>query len=825
MRLLAVSLVFSTLAVAQTSAVGGADLSRGTTQLPGSTAWSDEATSIVLNPAGLGRVGKFNAWYIHERSNVRLMDNDGLWLATSLGDFAGLGLGFEWLRPGPGQGPDRAKTSLAFSAGPQQLSIGATINWFHGGSVQSLTSLDVGLQSRPLRWLSFGAFARNLNEPSNAISSFNPLVREWTVGVGLRPFGERVTVGVDWIIPEKTTIQRSRLQYTLQARIVNGVRLMGGFSHAFASNEPLYVHGAIGLDLEHFGYTQGVAYGDGKLNWQFAARFSADSYASAIPQQKIAVVSLGNITGSGTGTVGTLLGIEVEDRFLRFLRFLDEAARDPELKGVVLKVEGSDIGLARADEVRSAILKLRAAGKKVYAYVFSATDVEYLMISACDGLYVTNEAMLLIDGLRSSVTFFGGTAKRFNIGIDVARVGAYKNFPDQLTRADMSDEQRETINAYLDTNTKVIASRVKESRGIEPDAWQAAVDEGLKSSNRSVALRQFDGVMTPTQFDEFLGEHLPGARVSRGYKPFDTREDRWGSRKSIAIVPIIGNITGGKSGGSLLGGDNAGAESVIESINQAASDDSVAAIVLRVDSGGGDGMASDLIYRAVLEAKKKKPVVASMGDVAASGGYYVAMGADTIVASPTTLTGSIGVFFVKPSIKGLAEEFGVNQVTIARGKLSGITDLYEPWSDDQRIVAQKWVDEFYDGFITEVSASRKMTKEQVDAIARGRVWSGEDAKEKGLVDQLGGLMDAIALAREKAGVSGELELEIVQNTGGMMSSMMNAAMPEALLSRELPQTSAVPAGLEVLTKQLGKSAWILQATGIQARMEYDVQLR
>lgn len=830
MRLLAAaSLLAASVVFAQTAQVGGTDLSRGTNLLPGSTAWTDEATSIVYNPAGLGRVGRFNAWYVHERSNVRIMDNDGVWAATSVGDVIGLGLGLEWLRPGPGRGVDRAKTTLAFSGGPQQLSVGAAINWLWGGPLSAL-SVDLGVQSRPLRWLSFGALVRNVNTPSfnnpNFFGAGPTLNREWSVGLGLRPFGERVTVGVDWIVPEQTALRQSRLQYTLQARVVNGVRLMAGFSHDFTPTSPLYVQGGVGLDLEHFGYTQGVGYSDGQLNWQFAARVSADSFASVIPQQKIAVVSLSGITGPSGGTLGSLLGVAEEDRYLRFLRFLELAARDPELKGVVLKVEGTDLGLARADEVRSAILKLRAAGKKVYAYVFSTSDVEYLLISACDGLYLTTEANVLVDGLRSSVTFFGGTAKRFNVEIDVARVGAYKNFPDQLTRADMSDEQRETINAVLDTNTRVIADRIKESRGIEPDAWQAALDEGLKPPTRAVALRQFDGVMTPTQFDEFLGDQLPGARVSRGYRPFDTRDDRWGSKPAIAIVPVLGSITGGKSGGSILGGENAGAESFISALQEAVEDPSVKAIVLRVDSGGGDGMASDLMYRAVLEAKKKKPVITSMGDVAASGGYFVAMGADTIVASPTTLTGSIGVFFVKPALKGLAEDFGVNQVTVSRGKLAGIDDVYAPWSDEQRAAAQSWVDAFYDSFITEVAASRKLSKEQVDQVARGRVWSGADAKEKGLVDRLGGLMDAIALAREQGHAPEDAELKIFQDSGGLVGSVMGAAVPDALLSRELPaQARPLPPGFEALTRQLGRSAWILEAHGVQARMEYDVEQR
>lgn len=813
----------STLALAQTAAVGGGDVSRGTNQLPTSSAFSDEATSLTINPAGLGRVGRLNAWYLHERSNVRIMDNDGVWFATSVADLVGLGLGFEWLRPGPGLGAERAKTLLGFSVGPQQLSAGLTVNWFTGGDPQALTSLDVGVQSRPVRWLSLGAFVRNLNTPSNAATQLN---REWTIGVGLRPFGERVTLGVDWVAPEKTPLANSRLQYTLQARVFGGIRLLAGFSHGFAPGQSLYAHGGLGIDLENVGYTQGVAYGDGQFNWQFAARLSMDKEKSVIPQRKIAVIGLGGLGNSGGGlTVGSLLGIADEDRYLRFLRFLDKAASDPELEGVVLKVEGADVGLARADEVRSAIIKLRAAGKKVYAYALAMGDNEYLMVSACDAIYAAPEAMMLVDGLRSSVTFFGGTARRFGVEIDVARVGDYKNFPDQFTRVDMSDAQRETINAYLDTNQKIVAARIKESRGLENDAWQQIVDEGLKPPKRAVQLRQIDGLLTPQQFDEFIGEHLAGARISRGYRPFDTRDGRWGSQKAIAVIPVLGSIGGGQNSSNPITGESAGAESFIQSINAAAEDSNVVAIVVRVDSGGGDALASDLMYRAVLEAKKKKPVIASMGDVAASGGYYVAMGAQEIFASPTTLTGSIGVFYVKPAIKKLAEEYGVNQVNLARGKLSGLTDNYEPWSADQRAAAQKWIDDFYDSFITEVASSRNLKKEDVDKVARGRVWSGEDAKARGLVDRMGGLMDAIALAKELSGYQGELAITIVQPSSSLLGSVLGATVPDAILERPAPGQLTLPPGLQSLAEQLGHAAWILERPRVQARLEYSVEIR
>lgn len=813
----------ASLSLAQTSAVGSDDLTRGVNLLPGSSAWSDEATSIVYNPAALGRVGRFNGWYLHEHSNARRMENDGVFLSGAVANMVGMGLSFQWLNSTAGvTTAPIGKTSLGFSIGPQELSLGVSFNWFRGGLLPPGPTYDLGVQTRPLRWLSVGALVRNVSSSATALT---PNLREWTVGLGLRPMTERFSLGVDWVVREAQPLRQSRLQYTAAWNVVSGVRVLAGFSHAFDGVQPMYIHAGLGLDLENFGYTQGVSFQpSGPVNLQFAARFSWDTHDSLVPERKIAIISLASLDGDGGLTLGSLLGVAEEDKYLRLLRFLEKARGDRELEAVVLKVEGSGVGLSRADELRTAIVKLRQAGKKVFAYVMNATDVEYLMVSACDGIYAAPEAMFMVDGLRSEVTFFGGAAQKLGIGVDVARVGDYKNFPDQFTRSDMSDAQKEAMNAYLDTNARIIATRVQEGRGLAREQWEAGLDEGLKPVKRAAELKQIDAVLTPQQFDELLSAQLPNARVDRSYTPWPDRELRWGRQNTIAVIPVLGSISGGKDSSTPLLGQTAGAQSFMQALSKALSDPNVKAIVLRIDSPGGDGLASDMMYRAVLEAKKQKPVVASMGDVAASGGYYVAMGADVIVASPTTLTGSIGVFFVKPAIKKFAEDLGVTQQTLTRGKLTGVTSIYEPWTPELRGAAQKWVDDFYDTFITEAAASRKLSKEALDAVARGRVWSGEDAKAKGLVDLTGGLMDAIAIAKSRANLNDDYAVSISTTSTSMLGGVLGATVPDALLNVPVNQ-APVPPALELLSRQLGPAAWLLDKPKVQARLEYSVQVR
>ena len=817
------ALLFASSALAQTGALASGDPSRGVTLLPESMAFADEATALTYNPAGLGRVGSFSAVVVHERSQTRRLAGTGVFGAFSLGDLLGLGLGFEALSPAADA--PRSKLTFGASAGPQQLSAGLTANLFFGGAVQGLFGADLGVQSRPLRWLSLGATVRNLNAPET--SAGLRLAREWGVGLGLRPLEEYVTLGVDYAASEALPLSQSRLQYTAKATVLRGLRLSAGASHGFSADAPLALQFGLGLDLENLGYTQGFGTAGGLFDFQFMARASGPKYASIVPKKHLAVVSVGDLGSEGGTTLGSLLGVASEDRYVRFLRFLDRAARDPALAGVLVKIEGSGLGLARADEVRAGLERLRASGKKVVAYVLNASDAEYLVASAADRIFAAGEAMYAVDGVRSSITYFGGAAETYGVAVDVARVGRFKTFPDQFTRKDMSAEQRETLEAFLDAADALLTERVTARRGMSAAAWRAGLDEGLKPTRRALELGQLDAVVTPQQLDEQLKALVPDAKATRAYRPFDARDVRWGARRKIAIVPVLGSIAGGKNQSSPIGGAISGAESFIAALSEAAEDPDVKAIVLRVDSGGGDGLASDLMYRAVLDAKKKKPVVASMGDAAASGGYYVAMGADELWANPTTLTGSIGVFYAKPAIKKLANTYGVTQESVSRGKLAGIGDLFEPWSDEQRQAAQRWIDDFYDTFITEVAASRKLTKAAVDEVARGRVWSGRDARARGLVDQLGGLMDAVRAAARKAGIADgddDYQVTIVQAQGSLLGSLLTATAP-GLLEAPAPALSPVPPSLAPLLEALGPHAWLFSSPGVQARLEYAIEVR
>jgi protease-4 len=838
MSRLRIALLFLLPAVpswAQTANIQPADLSHGATLPPTSAALVDEATAPLVNPAGLGLVSGFQLFYVHERNPATDQIADGLYFAENLFGILTPGFAIEWLRghgsasgvAGAAGGPSRRRFTWSLAAGSPLLSLGAAYHVFSSGNnadLDALSSWDVGLASRPSRYFALGIAVQNVDRPSHGAIAFN---RRYDFALGLRPIGDRYTLAVDYLLNDAIAGSSSRMQYTLQAQVLNGLVLGAGLSHGFNGENVLF-QGSITLNASRFGLTYAGGGSSAGGDHVVMARLSSRKYpAFTLAPDKFAVLDLPDLLSKSSSPLA-FLGFTEADPYLRLTRLLDNVARDPNLKGLVLRIEMlPHVGLGKAMELRQAILRLRGSGKKVVAVLLSAGDTEYLLASAADQIYTVPEAQLLINGFAANALFVGTAMEKLGVQWEVARVGAYKNAPDLLTRSDMSPEQRETVNAYLDTDVRNFRSAVMSSRQLSSQQLDQVWAEGLIPPRAAKEMGLVDDVISLPDLEEKLRQLLPGAHFDRRYRPRDVKEMRWGQAPQIAVVPVIGTIANGKSQEDPLGLiEVAGAQTVVRALRRAQEDPGVAAIVVRVDSGGGDGLASDLIYRAVLDAKKRKPVIASMGDVAASGGYYAAMGADQIFASPTTITGSIGVFFLKPVAKNLAEKLGVHHETIRRGELSNLTSLLDPWTPKERAAAQKWVNAFYDSFITEVAASRKLTKDQVDAIARGRVWSGEDAKARGLVDEMGGLLEAIAGARRRAHIPDreQVEIAIIGEARGLLAAFgeKDGLLADALGDRA--QAQPLSPAIRALAGEIGLDQVLLLEPTIKAMMPFTLQV-
>jgi protease-4 len=825
MRLLAPLLLLPCLALAQTSniirpLVG----SRGVTLPPESTAIVDEATALSINPGSLRFVGGPQLYFVHERNRALNQVGNGLFTGTTLLGSVGTGFGVEWIRNQTE--PDYRRTSFGFALGTDTLSLGATHHAFSSAdeSIEKLSSWDIGLSARPWPEFSYSVVARDINEPEQGAYR---LQRTFDVGVGVRPFGDRYTLGVDYLF-RAGELDAGRLSYALKAEVSQGLRLGAGLSHGLRNGEELVFQLSATLDTSRFGFTYAVGGSEAGVDHVLGVRLSSEPYRSVrLATGSVALLDLNDRLAGGVSPGLALFGVSGSDPYLGLMRFLDLATQDPELRGVVLKLEGlGEVDWGRAEELRQAVLRLRGSGKKVMAVLLSCDDKGYLVASAADEIYALPASSLTINGLTAGVLSLGGTMEKLGVSWDVARVGEYKTAPEQLTLKEMSAAERETVNAYLDTQVSWYEESVTAGRKLPPGRLREAWAVGLIPAKRAQELGLVDGIlMDQTELEKKVRELAPGAQYAEGYSPRATRETYWGRRRRIAIVPVLGSIAGGKSREDPLGATRiAGAETVVLALEKAQTDPSVVAIVLRVDSGGGDVLASDLMYRAVLEAKKRKPVIASMGDVAASGGYYVAMGADEILANPTTITGSIGVFYLKPALKGLlGDKLGMNNESLPRAPLADLLDPWRPWTPEEQAAVQAWVDTTYDNFITYVAAERKLDKAKVDSIARGRVWSGKDAQARGLVDRLGGFAEAVEAARTrgKVAASEDMDLVVYGESRGLLSSL--GGEPN-VVTRLLPDPQPVLSpGMQALLRQTGLTAGALEP-GLKAQLPFTLSV-
>ena len=820
---------WSTAAFAQTAQLQHSDLSRGATLPPTGAALVDQSTAPVVNPAGVRFIESAELFYLHERSVNRGQVVDGVYLGDSFFNFIGLGLDIEWVRATPSNAQDHRKTSWTLALGSRTLSLGTSFNFYSSSdpNLDRMVSWDLGLTARPFREFALAGVVKNLNHPTEGTLTF---AREYDIGVGVRPFGERLTVGLDYLFNDVGGFTAGLAQYAVQAEIFRGVTVGAGLSHGFQSPNEVNFQFALTLDTSHFGvtYSQGVANSDS--DYLVAVRASFQKYPAVFSSGKVMLVDLEQWLNPPSNATLELFGLGPGDPYLRLVRLLDESARDPLLRGMVLKV-GSlpTLGLGRAIELREGIQRLRSTGKKVIAVLLIAGDAEYLMASAADQVYAVREAELLINGFSANAVFLGDAMDKLGVRWDVARVGAYKNAPDALTRSQMSKEQEEAINAYLDSDVDVFQGRVSAARNIQRAQIQKAWQEGLLTPARAKSLGLIDDTIDVADIPSRVAEVIPNASYDPGYRPNQTRANYWGVHPQIAVVPIVGVITTGRSQRDPFGlTQTAGSETVVKAIQRAADNINVDAIVVRVDSGGGDGLASNLMYQAVLEARKKKPVIASMGDVAASGGYYAAMGADQVFAPATSITGSIGVFILKPGLSPLAEKLGIHHRTLKRGELADFLNFWDPWTPAQKEAAQKWVDSFYDNFITEVAKSRKLTKQRVDEIARGRVWSGRDAQERGLVDKLGGIFEALQAARHQAGIadSADVDLVVYSEPRGLFAGL---AGEDSVIARLFGEPSdspgGLPEGLRALAKELGLEQALLLEPNLKAMMPFTLKVQ
>ncbi len=454
-----------------------------------------------------------------------------------------------------------------------------------------------------------------------------------------------------------------------------------------------------------------------------------------------------------------------------FVESLDRAATDPKMKGVVVRVGSLGGGWGKVQELRDAIARFRKSGKPAYAHLEAVGNQEYYLATACSKIYAVPQALVMVHGLSAEVTFFRQTLDKLGVEAQFEGVGRYKNAPNQFTEDRFTGPHREQTEALLDSLHGQYVAAIAESRKKTPAEVQALLEGGPYDA--SAALKA--GLLDELVYEEELEGRLHAReKVTPGRYVRSARGFGFDGRPRVALVYAVGEIMSGESYTSPFGGGLAGSATLARAIRQARNDASIKAIVLRVDSPGGSSTASDVIWHELQLARKSKPVIVSMGDVAASGGYYIAMPGDAIVAQPATITGSIGVFSGKFTLRGLYDKLGLKTEIVERGRNASFFSDYRPWTNEDRTRMRGLMVSFYGDFVSKAAKGRGKSYEDIDRVAQGRVWTGAEALRIGLVDRLGGLETALGLAREKAklGPDEELSLVVLPERKGLFETIL-----------------------------------------------------
>ena len=500
------------------------------------------------------------------------------------------------------------------------------------------------------------------------------------------------------------------------------------------------------------------------------------------------------------------------------LRNIDKARRDERIKGIFLNLSSLSMGIATLDEIRGALSEFRKSGKFIYAYADSYSQGAYYLASVANTVAVNPEGGVELRGLHTELMFFKGALDKLGIEPEVIRHGKFKSAIEPFTLDKMSPENREQISRLLGSVWNTWLGNISADRKLPKEELQAIADQyRSRKAKDALDLRLIDKT---AYFDEVTDdlrkqcgleekEKVRYVELQKYNKAYVKPEKEFSNRK-IAVVYAVGEIRSGQGSDEVIG-----SERISEAIRKARLDTTVKAIVLRVNSPGGSALASEVIWREALLARKAKPLVVSMGDLAASGGYYISCIADTIVAQANTLTGSIGVFGLLFNTQNMwKDKLGITFDTVRTGRFADIGSLSRPLTAEERAIYQEEVEQIYNVFIGHVAEGRNMTTAAVDSIGQGRIWSGTDAKQIGLVDVISGLETAKSIAAKMAGLDNYRTVNYPEQKEFLQKLMEDfSADAKAYFAKE---------ELGESYRYYAKLREVLNSQGIQARLPYEL---
>ena len=793
-----------------------------------------DARAVVVNPGGLALVRGTELALALELENDSVATTAGqgfgaFWAQAVGGGILprlGVGLGLEWLRPPRGQlepdpaRPFRLTLGLATPLGAH-AGFGAAWHHFHAdGALSGVDTIDLGLSLRIGNHVAAGATVRDV--ATSAIAGA-PVQRRYEAEAVLRPFGnDALETGFGGRIGETRRDVDGWVRGSL--RIARGWYFQGE-----VETRELHVLEGTGTAVSELGGRDVRATLGFELSF---GRFGVTSLASGLRDDAGKTHTLGGsvvVRASSAGSpslLGTPDHIERVDlagsiatrELTALVVRLRAIARDPTAKAVVVTFDGVSAGWAALEELRDELVRIRGAGKKLFAYMVSGTGRDYYVATAANKIYLDPAGGLRLVGMAGTTMYFRGAFEQFGVLPQFEKIAEYKSAPEQFTEAGPTAIAAKMRNEMLDALWDRWVATIAEARGLSNQQVIALVDAGPYTAGDLVDGKLVDAVGAPDRIGQLVTSELgQSLEVTR---PPAARPERW-QRPGVAIVYVDGDITDGASRSvPLLAQALAGGETLIEALAAARNDPRIGAIILRIDSPGGSALASELIAREVFATRGVKPIICSMSNLAASGGYFVAAGCDVIFAEPMTITGSIGVFYGKFDIGGLAGKLGITTDTFKRGKRADLESMFRPYTDDERAMLKDKLRYMYGRFVGAVAEGRGIQKDAVDAVGRGHVWTGSQAMPIKLVDKFGGLGDALDEAKRRIGAGRNDQVQLVE-LPNLRSSLLGAIGNLLGVSADAPlQLSDLPAVKEVLR---GVPASLLVGPGTaQARLPFEI---
>lgn len=757
---------------------------------PLAVAADDGLLGLYRNPASLAfRPGEFGLLYVQ---GMRMGTRDdalkssfenrftGNWSIAvggpiALGyDLVSLPSGFDY-GPGDDDRSPRLRRSERFNLGLShrfdlhgwrtQIALGAAYRFTRSEAyaLDGLSTWDIGGVLRWRRWVSLGLLIHNTDRPG--LRGLEPgdersIAPSYTVGIALRPQRHWATLsfdvtqyeldeGWDYITSAGLDMDisgraRFRLDWRDDSRFSLGLYLSdGGF------------RGGLGVSNQHGG-ERGTRYGALSLEWR-----NRNFGGPLVPGRHFLDLELSGAVPDSPAP--RHFGRERTRDLRAVLDLIGDAVTNRDVKGILLRLDSPRLGLAQREELRRALLGYRrVTGRPVVVYADSFGTEDYYLATAGSRVLLNPVGEIRFTGLRRDRLHFRAALDRLGIQADLIQHGRYKSAPESFTRTEPSPAALEADSSFVAARFMAVTRGIAEGRNLPLNEVPRYLDRGLIRPAVALEIDLVDALVHPSEIREHLAAEEDQGRLLEPEK-LESREltkNRWGQDRALALIHVEGILVTGRSGQGLLGRQT-GAATVVEALRQARLDPRIRGVLLRVNSGGGSVLASEIIRREIMATQKRKPVVTSFGEAGASGAYLLGMEADHVLCNRSTLTGSIGVWGGKLVFGGLMEKLGIGFGGASRGRFARMDDPLTPYDEEARTQIQEELDRHYRNFVSAVAERRRISEPEVELIGRGRIWSGVEAISHGLVDELGGMREGMAALRRLSSIPPGDPIEIV----------------------------------------------------------------